>query len=672
MARRRAPNERRSERAGAARSAIVADRSPSAGRRALVALIAVLAITGAGWMALRWFAPGSPASGMEPSAQPAAPRVEASATAATTAAAALARPQSDDAVITLDQSDWRGLDDPSRDGWSTEVVQGALSKQLKQIAASIEAAVRGEELTTAWLELALATVSGTALVGPLPPATPQPTAADGASAGRITLDSNTPQAREAGIAGLQAAVAEVVAGLQRAGPSSLAHVAWKIDGLRVDGDTSQATLRLFASAQGAGGAVDLQSRLRSTWHRSDDGRWRMAELVAEQSSAALRRGAPWLVDWTDAWLGDTSLRAEIALDNDDVLQRVARLLPTDPIGHTGVAAADVDGDGLDDLYIAAPTGLPNRLLLGLAGGGFRDVTAASGVDYLEETRAVLLLDLDGDGRRDLVAATSAGLMLAANTTKSGETPRFGPARRLLGSTVAHSLSAADVDGDGDLDLYAGVFYGGGERGNAGFPIPIPYHDADNGGRNALLRNEGGLRFEDATVALGLDVHNRRFTQASGFLDVDQDGDQDLYVANDHGRNAYYRNDGGHFEEIAESAGLEDMAAGMSVHFGDADGDGDFDLYVSNMYSSAGGRIVPQHGFGTGGAAAARADVLRHARGNSLFVAGANGSFDDASERAGAMVAGWAWGSRFVDLDADGRQDLLVANGLFTRSDPGDL
>ena len=571
----------------------------------------------------------------------------------------------DDGVITLDQSDWRGLDDPSRDGWSSEVVQNALSKQLKQIGHAIELdaqrADAGAVAALQWPTLVLDEVAGTAWIAALP-----------AAAAPMALDTHTPAERAPGGATLRAAVAEVASALRRAGRGPSVHVAWKIDGLRVEGGDTRATLRLFASAQGPDAGIDLQTRFYSTWRRGADGGFRLAELRADDASAAIRRGAPWLVDQTEAWLGTSPLRAEIGLDIDDVLQRVARILPTDPIGHTGLALADVDGDGLDDLYVGAPTGLPNRLLLGTPGGGFVDATAGSGADYLDETRAVLLLDLDGDGRRDLVAATSAGLMLAPNIGAPGERPRFGPARRLLGLTVAHSLSAADVDGDGDLDLYAGVFYGGGERGNAGFPIPIPYHDANNGGRNALLRNEGGLRFHDATVELGLDVHNRRFTQATSFFDVDQDGDQDLYVANDHGRNAYYRNDGGHFQEVAGELGVEDMGAGMSVHFGDADGDGDFDLYVSNMYSSAGGRIVPQEGFGQAAPTTARSDVLRHARGNTLLIANGDGHFDDASERSGAMVAGWAWGSRFVDLDADGRQDLLVANGLYTRPDPGDL
>ena len=569
-------------------------------------------------------------------------------------------PTKDHGSLSLDQRDWRAMDDASKDGWDTEVLQSALGKQLAVLAASVEAGAKGEPLQVAWPDVAVAAVSGTAVLpGDVSPVR---------TAGGLLVREGPPKPRPAGHAGLAQSIAEVTAVLRAVGVVADDHAQWKIDGVQATGDTAAASLRLFATAKGPTGGVDVTSRLQSQWQRGADGNWRLSDLRAEQTQLAQRQGGPWLQDATGSWIRDVAMVQEIALDNDDVLQRVARTLPTDPIGHTGVAIADVDSDGLDDLYVGTSTGLPNRLLLGEAGGRFKDATAGSNADYLEETRGILLLDLDGDGKRELVAATSAGLMLARNDTAPGQPPHFEQAHPLLGAQVVHCLSAADIDNDGDLDLYAGVFYGGGERGNAGFPVPVPYHDANNGGRNVLLRNDGDLHFVDATDQLGLDVNNRRFTLATAFHDLDGDGDMDLYVANDHGRNALYRNDKGHFSEVAADLGVEDIGASMSVAFGDADGDGAFDLYVSNMYSSAGNRVVPQAQFG----AAERDKVLRHARGNSLYHLQGNGEFSDVSATTGAMIAGWAWGSKFVDLDCDGRQDLLVANGLFTRPDPGDL
>ena len=84
---------------------------------------------------------------------------------------------------------------------------------------------------------------------------------------------------------------------------------------------------------------------------------------------------------------------------------------------------------------------------------------------------------------------------------------------------------------------------------------MPYHDANNGGRNVLLRNDGRWRFSHATVRAGLDVKNRRFSYAAAWEDFDNDGDQDLYVANDFGRNNLYRNDSGRFTDIAAAAAM---------------------------------------------------------------------------------------------------------------------
>jgi hypothetical protein len=91
-----------------------------------------------------------------------------------------------------------------------------------------------------------------------------------------------------------------------------------------------------------------------------------------------------------------------------------------------------------------------------------------------------------------------------------------------------------------------------------------------------------------------------------------------------------------------------------------------------MWSSAGNRIAYQRQFRDGAEALSRASFQRHARGNSLFLNAGPGAFHDVSEPAGVTMGRWAWGSRFVDLNNDGWEDLVVANGYITQSDPGDL
>jgi len=172
--------------------------------------------------------------------------------------------------------------------------------------------------------------------------------------------------------------------------------------------------------------------------------------------------------------------------------------------------------------------------------------------------------------------------------------------------------------------------------------------------------------------VGLDVNNTRYSFAAAWEDYDNDGDQDLCVANDYGRKNLYRNDGGKFRDVAPELGVEDRASGMSVSWADFNRDGYMDLYMSNMFSSAGNRITFQSQFKTGLNENLRSSYRQIARGNSLFQAVPGGAFKDVSVEAGVTIGRWAWGSKFVDFNNDGFDDILVANGFITTADSGDL
>ena len=324
-------------------------------------------------------------------------------------------------------------------------------------------------------------------------------------------------------------------------------------------------------------------------------------------------------DCTEAVLGDaTAYREQLAYGMDHWLDRMQLHAAIIPVSFHGLAVGDVNGDGLDDVYVCQPggtsVGLPNRLLVQQPDGTVRELAAEAGVDWLTESHSALLIDLDNDADQDLVVATMGGLVIAANDGQGHFVVR---ATKLFPEGPPIALSAADFDLDGDLDLYAACY---SRRANSDLTNrPVPYHDANNGTRNVLLRNDRDWRFIDATRQVGLDQNNQRFSFACAWEDYDNDGDSDLYVANDFGRNNLYRNDRGHFVDVAAAEGVEDISAGMSVTWGDYNNDGWMDLYVSNMWSSAGNRVAYKRQFLRPGIdAATRAAFQRHAHGNSLF------------------------------------------------------
>lgn len=332
------------------------------------------------------------------------------------------------------------------------------------------------------------------------------------------------------------------------------------------------------------------------------------------------------------------------------------------LGHHGVTVTDMNGDGIDDIYLCQPGGLPNQLWIRRPDGSAIEAAAAAGLDLIDATTSALAVDFDGDGDRDLVLGLGSGvLILSLTPTGYVETGRF----ERSGIT---GLAAADVDGDRRIDLYACAYANPYEGGT----FPVPYHDAENGQGNMLLRNitEGQDRvtFADETLARGLDVGAGRFSFAATFEDVDEDGDADLYVANDFGRNALYFNDGaGRFEERARAAGVEDLGAGMGAAFGDFDGDLKVDLYVANMQSSAGRRVTGLPGFLQGAGDAARDLLRRHAKGNTMFLGRGLGSFRETAE---ASAGQWAWGALPIDLDGNGALDVFVPNGFVSGEQKG--
>ena len=331
----------------------------------------------------------------------------------------------------------------------------------------------------------------------------------------------------------------------------------------------------------------------------------------------------------------------------------------------GVGLLDYDGDGRLDIYVVQGGTFPpdprrpsggDRLFRNKGDGTFEDATELAGLKALAPGygHGVSVGDVDNDGHPDLFVTRWDAYALYRNKgdgTFEDATERWG-----LGGTRPWPTSAAfaDLDNDGDLDLYV-CHYGAWDPahpqlcrspGASGYiscaprlVVPLP---------DRLFRNDGG-RFVDATREAGI-VDNDGRGLGVVAADVDDDGRVDLYVANDGTANFLFRNMGGlRFEEVGMMAGVAANAnggyqAGMGVSSGDLDGDGRIDLVVTNFYGES----------------------------TTFFQNLGHGQFADRSEDIGLARASrylLGFGVSFLDADNDGWLDLMTANGHVSDSRP---
>jgi hypothetical protein len=336
---------------------------------------------------------------------------------------------------------------------------------------------------------------------------------------------------------------------------------------------------------------------------------------------------------------------------------------------SGAAAADFDGDG--DLDLAALDGQSSRLYLNRGSGVFDERSREWGLDSVTGAGAVTA-DYDNDGDPDLYVLDHFGGTRLLRNDGEGGARRFQDVTAAAGVGVADptfSAAFADVDRDGDLDLYVPV------PGDYYEQIPMPPFMARDGRPNRLFLNDGQGRFTEEAAARGVD--DVGWGLCCAFCDYDQDGDPDLYVANDFGTNNLYRNDGsGHFEDVAVESGAADRGYGMGVSWGDVDQDGDFDLYVSDIWSEyAPVFLDPDHPLPPIGRLFrgwVSRELHRMGLGNALLLHQGDGSFVDVGKDWRVNECGWAWAGMFLDFDNDADLDLYCPDGSYTGASPEEL
>ena len=410
---------------------------------------------------------------------------------------------------------------------------------------------------------------------------------------------------------------------------------------------------------------------RIGWQSVDSGAFGVHSLEVLGETRA-RSSVPFYVDISAAALGRNSSYAEQLLHGTDYWRTLLDgACGIDLYGHNGISAADIDGDGFDDIYVCQPAGLPNRLYHNRGDGTFEDVTDASGLGILDNTACALFADFNNDGRQDVVLVRANGPGLFVNDGRGKFREKAGAFRFANAPQGTFTGAAvADYDRDGWLDIYFCLY--SYYQGTAQYRYPSPYHDAENGPPNFLMRNHGDGTFRDVTAESGLNQNNTRYSFCCAWNDWNGNNWPDLYVVNDFGRKNLYRNNGnGTFTDIAQQAQVEDVGAGMSVSWLDYDKDGADDLYVANMWSAAGVRVSAQEPFKKDSSPEVRSAFRKHAMGNSLL-RNQGPAFAEETSSSQTGMGRWSWSSDTFDFDHDGFPDLYIANGMISGPSRFDL
>ena len=309
----------------------------------------------------------------------------------------------------------------------------------------------------------------------------------------------------------------------------------------------------------------------------------------------------------------------------------------------GAAMFDYDNDGDLDIYMINGERFPNRLLKNDGRGNFTDVAARAGVADIGHGLGAATADIDNDGDSDLYVTNNGDNTLYLNNG-DGTFTDITDAAGVISPFRSTTCAFADIDSDGYVDLYVGTahwFYG----------------------FNDLYRNNGDLTFTNISEQTGTGAG---YSWSVAFCDYDNDGDQDIFTANDQGISKedevnpvmLFRNDGNlNFTNVTSEAGLSATGLWMGLAFSDYDFDGDFDLFATNVGTSREDIDFP--------------DTRYHA----FYRNNGNGTFTNVAEELGLARWEFGWGTVFTDFDNDGDSDLYYVGNFPTmgvEDNPGHL
>ena len=340
----------------------------------------------------------------------------------------------------------------------------------------------------------------------------------------------------------------------------------------------------------------------------------------------------------------------------------------------GVALGDLTGDGHPELLLTANMGR-NRLYLNEGAFRFRDVTNDAGLGDDEGWfTGVTFADVNGDGLLDLYLCRAgpgapgdrANLLYIHQGLNADGIPTFVEEGARYGvADSGHSTHAAffDYDRDGDLDLYV---VNNSPRAVSSFGLRNTRDVRHPGGGDRLYRNDGG-RFRDVSEAAGIFGTEIAFGLGLAVGDVSGDGWPDIYVSNDFFERdyLYINNRDGTFAERLEQQMPVISLSSMGLDMADVDNDGWLDLYVMDMLPEDDYRfktttaIDGWDGYQTQVSLGFHHQFTR----NMLQRNNGNGTFSEIGQLAGVARTDWTWSALITDLDLDGYKDLFVTNGI---------
>jgi hypothetical protein len=337
----------------------------------------------------------------------------------------------------------------------------------------------------------------------------------------------------------------------------------------------------------------------------------------------------------------------------------------------GVAIGDVNNDGLADLYFTANLG-PNRLYLNKGDFKFEDITTQAGV---AGTRAwstgVAMADVNGDGWLDIYVCNSGDV---AGDNKQNElfinqgNGTFKEMAEVYGlADQGFSTHAVffDYDKDGDLDVYLlnNSYQAIGTFNKMQNERPV----RDPVGGDKLFRNDGE-KFIDVSEEAGIYGSVIGFGLGITIGDVNQDTWPDIFISNDFFERdyLYINNQDGTFTESLETAMRSISAASMGADIADLNGDGLLDIFVTDMLPEPLTRLKQVTTFENWDRFKFNKTHGYHYQfsRNMLHLNNGDGTFSEVGRLANVEATDWSWGALLFDMDNDGKRDIFVANGIY--------